>query len=293
MTEALHTKTEILTEIAPKNLNSKKAHILKSLFHFLVYSVHSTLFKIYKKWSVSLGIMEFNGACSRKTYEKWYVRPQDPTNSWGFTDEAAKCVQEKVVTEERFRDTRNDENRSWNLGQSPAEYSVADQSNLSRFLNEILITEAKFPDSDEAKEISEDMENMVAMMCLSLQEKSAFFQGCFANIVGSIAEKLKTGKPDEFDYNIILPNVAGSTVFLHDLHFLAGEINRNFFPDLGCCGFDGTSDIYFEIQDLNIFEGIVSQDEMDALYLREFANYSNIRPRFTEVEDGEIMQLLI
>ena len=34
MTEALHTKTEILTEIAPKNLNSKKAHILKSLFSF-------------------------------------------------------------------------------------------------------------------------------------------------------------------------------------------------------------------------------------------------------------------
>ena len=103
MTEALHTKTEILTEIAPKNLNSKKAHILKSLFHFLVYSFHSTLFKIYKKWSVSLGIMEFNGACSRKTYEKWYVRPQDPTNSWGFTDEAAKCVQEKVVTPEMMR----------------------------------------------------------------------------------------------------------------------------------------------------------------------------------------------
>ena len=156
-----------------------------------------------------------------------------------------------------------------------------------------MISEAKFPDSAEAKEIFEEMGQMVAMMCLSLQKKLDFFQGCTTERVGSTAGKLKTGKPDEFDYNIILPNVAGSTVFLHDLHFLAGEINRNFFPDLGCCGFDGTSDIYFEIQDLNIFEGIVSQDEMDALYLREFANYSNIRPRFTEVEDGEIMQLLI
>ena len=236
--------------------------------------------------------MAFNGGSSKKTYDKWYIRPQDPAKNWGFTDEAAKYVQGKM-SKKGFQDNRNDDNKILNMLKSPAKYSFADQSNVNQFLNEVLVTKARFPDSAEAKEIFEDMDNMVAMMCLSLRGKSAFFQGCTAKRVGSTAEKLKTGKPDEFDYNIILPNVAGSTVFLHDLHFLAGEINRNFFLDLGCCGFDGTSDIYFEIQDLNIFEGIVSQDEMDALYLREFANYSNIRPRFTEVEDGEIMQLLI
>ena len=222
---------------------------------------------------MSLQKMEFNGDCSKKTYEKWYIRPKDPAKRWGFTDEAAKCIQEKVVTEERFQDTRNDERRNLNLLKSPSEYTVADQSNLDRFLNQFLLTEAKFPDSAESKKIFEEMDNMVAMMCLILQEKSEFFQGCTARRVGSTAEKLKTGKPDEFDYNIILPNVAGSIVFLQDIYSLGGDINRTFFPKLGCNVSDMTSNIYFEIQDMKIFEGIVSQDEMDALHYRDLQNF--------------------
>ena len=237
--------------------------------------------------------MEFNSDCSKKTYEKWYIRPQDPAKNWGFTDEAAKCVQEKVVTEERFQDTRNDERRHLDFIKSPAEYSVSDQSNLNQFLNEILISEAKFPDSAEAKKIFEEIDNMVAMMCLRLQEKSGFFQGCTAKRVGSTAEKLKTGKPDEFDYNIILPNVAGSIAFLQDMRnaSLDGEINRAFFPKLEDYGCDDTSNIYFEFQDLKIFEGIVSQDEMNALRFRQLKN--SHRKLKKEWQKGEIMQSLI
>ena len=118
--------------------------------------------------------MEFNGFCSKKPHEKWYIRPPDPAMRWEFTDEAAKCVQEKVVTEERFQDTRDDERTNLNLLKSPGEYSVAGKSNLNQFLNEILISEAKFPDSAEAKEIFEEMDQIVAMMCLSLQKNRIF-----------------------------------------------------------------------------------------------------------------------
>lgn len=241
---------------------------------------------------MSLQKMEFNGDCSKKTYEKWYIRPKDPAKRWGFTDEAAKCIQEKVVTEERFQDTRNDERRNLNLLKSPSEYTVADQSNLDRFLNQNLLTEAKFPDSAESKKIFEEMDNMVAMMCLILQEKSRFFQGCTAKRVGSTAEKLKIGKPDEFNYNIILPNVADSIVFLQDLHnnSMNGKINRIFFPELECYDCDETSDIYFEIQDMKIFEGIVSQDEMDALHYRELQKFAATGLKFQEeFPEGEIM----
>ena len=118
--------------------------------------------------------MEFNGFCSKKTHEKWYIRPPDPAKRWEITDEAAKCVQEKVVTEERFQDTRDDERTNLNLLKSPGECSVAGKSNLNQFLNEILISEAKFPDSAEAKEIFEEMDQIVAMMCLSLQKNRIF-----------------------------------------------------------------------------------------------------------------------
>ena len=245
---------------------------------------------------MSLRTMEFNGGCSKKTYEKWYIRPQDPAKRWGFTDEAAKCIQEKVVTKEKFEDTRNDERRHLNLLKSPAEYSVTDLSNLNRFLNEILISEAKFPDSAEAKQIFEEMDNMVAMMCQSLQEKLSFFQGCTAKRVGSTAEKLKTGKPDEFDYNIILPNVAGSVAFLQDMcnNSLNGEVNKTFFRKLENIDCDRISNIYFEFQDMKIFEGIVSQDEINALYFREIQNVVNFEHRLHEVwQEGEIMQSLI
>ena len=200
------------------------------------------------------------------------------------------------MTKEKFEDTRNDERRHLNLLKSPAEYSVTDLSNLNRFLNEILISEAKFPDSAEAKQIFEEMDNMVAMMCQSLQEKLSFFQGCTAKRVGSTAEKLKTGKPDEFDYNIILPNVAGSVAFLQDMcnNSLNGEVNKTFFRKLENIDCDRISNIYFEFQDMKIFEGIVSQDEMDALYFREIQNVVNFDHRLHEVwQEGEIMQSLI
>ena len=143
---------------------------------FLVHRVHSILVKIRKrkKQSISLPTMEFNGFCSKKTHEKWYIRPPDPAKRWEFTDEAAKCVQEKVVTEERFQDTRDDERTNLNLLKSPGECSVAGKSNLNQFLNEILMSEAKFPDSAEAKEIFEEMDQIVAMMCLSLQKNRIF-----------------------------------------------------------------------------------------------------------------------
>ena len=253
--------------------------------------------------------MAFNGGSSKKTYDKWYIRPQDPAKNWGFTDEAAKYVQGKM-SKKGFQDNRNDDNKILNMLKSPAKYSFADQSNVNQFLNEVLVTKARFPDSAEAKEIFEDLDNMVAMMCLSLRGKSAFFQGCTAKRVGSTAEKLKTGKPDEFDYNIILPNVAGNIAFMQDFFTLSGEIHATFFPNLSNYDeYAGSSDIYFEITDLKILEGIVSQDELDALYSRKLDEHyrhlagrklysqrlaehcGNIRSKFPEkVQEGKVIQ---
>ena len=57
---------------------------------------------------------------------------------------------------------------------------------------------------------------------------------------------------------------------------------------------DGTSDMYFEIQDIKFFEDIVSQDEMDTLHSRELQNLADLRLTFEEeVQEGKIMQSLI
>ena len=57
---------------------------------------------------------------------------------------------------------------------------------------------------------------------------------------------------------------------------------------------DGTSDMYFEIQDIKFFEDIVSQDEMDTLHSGELQNLADLRLTFEEeVQEGKIMQSLI
>ena len=57
---------------------------------------------------------------------------------------------------------------------------------------------------------------------------------------------------------------------------LDGEINRKFFPNLMANDCDGTSDMYFEIQDIKFFEDIVSQDEMDTLHSGELQNLADL-----------------
>lgn len=57
---------------------------------------------------------------------------------------------------------------------------------------------------------------------------------------------------------------------------------------------DGTSDMYFEIQDIKFFEDIVSQDEMDTLHSRELQNLADLCLTFEEeVQEGKIMPSLI
>lgn len=75
---------------------------------------------------------------------------------------------------------------------------------------------------------------------------------------------------------------------------LDGEINSTFFPNLMANDCHGTSDIYFEIQNMKIFECIVSQDQMDTLHSRELQNLADLCLTFEEeVQEGKIMQSLI
>ena len=220
----------------------------------------------------------------QEIYSKWYHKPNNPAKPWGFTVEAAECIHKNVASEVEFQNlitTNEKENCNWPIFESPVEHSLTEEANLSRFLQEILEGDAKYPDSIEARQIFEELDEMVAKMCSSLNSKYKFFHGCYAKRVGSSAECLKTGQPDEFDYNILLPNVAGFTLFQHNWHnsSLNSKINETFFPSLydrvSTASGVTTDEIYFEIEDLNIFEGIVSQSEMQALLIKEIGRLTN------------------
>ena len=97
---------------------------------------------------------------------------------------------------------------------------------------------------------------------------------------------------------------------MQDFFTLSGEIHATFFPNLSNYDeYAGSSDIYFEITDLKILEGIVSQDELDALYSRKLDEHyrhlagrklysqrlaehcGNIRSKFPEkVQEGKVIQ---
>ena len=73
------------------------------------------------------------------------------------------------------------------------------------------------------------------------------------------------------------------------------KVNHFILPNLDDCdGYAGSSNIYFEIIDLKILEGIVSQDELDALVSRKLDEHCRTtRSKLPEkVQEGKIIQQL-
>ena len=116
-----------------------------------------------------------------------------------------------------------------------------EQSNLDEleiFLMELGDSEATFCSSKEAEDIRYDVESIVSHICNNLKTYR-MFHDCTLLKTGSTYEGLKIGKPDEFDYMIVLPALADDRVlqFSQDKYFqwhLAHYkvLNKEFFSDL-------------------------------------------------------------
>ena len=116
-----------------------------------------------------------------------------------------------------------------------------EQSNLEElevFLMELSDSEATFCSSKEAENIRNDVESIISHICNNLKTYR-MFHNCTLLKTGSTYEGLKIGKPDEFDFMIVLPALADDRVlqFSQDKYFqwhLAHYkvLNREFFSDL-------------------------------------------------------------
>lgn len=116
-----------------------------------------------------------------------------------------------------------------------------EQSNLDElevFLMELSDSEATFCSSKEAEDIAHDVESIISHICNNLKTYR-MFHNCTLLKTGSTYEGLKIGKPDEFDFMIVLPALADDRVLQfsqskyfewHLAHYKV--LDREFFSDL-------------------------------------------------------------
>lgn len=109
---------------------------------------------------------------------------------------------------------------------------------LEVFLMELSDSEAAFCSSEEAEEIRHDVESIISHICNNLKTYR-MFHNCALLKTGSTYEGLKIGKPDEFDFMIVLPALADDRVLQFSQHKYFGwhlahfkVLNREFFSDL-------------------------------------------------------------
>ena len=109
---------------------------------------------------------------------------------------------------------------------------------LEVFLMELSESEASLCKSLEAEEIKHDVEKIVSRVCNNLKAYR-MFRDCTLLKTGSTYEGVKIGKPDEFDFMIVLPALADDGI----MQFSQNEylqwhlayykiMNKDFFSDL-------------------------------------------------------------
>ena len=108
---------------------------------------------------------------------------------------------------------------------------------LEVFLIELSESEASLCKSLEAEKIKHDVEKIVSHVCNNLKAYR-MFRDCTLLKTGSTYERVKIGKPDEFDFMIVLPALADDGImqfsqnkYLH-WHLVYYKImNKGFFSD--------------------------------------------------------------
>ena len=160
-----------------------------------------------------------------------------------------KCLGGKLpeVLEERY-DKGNDSGPTSTLKQSQ-ETQLGNQTlhpenrqssldELEVFLTELSNSEASLCSSEEAEEIRHDVETMIWHVCNNLKSYR-MFHNCTLLKTGSTYEGVKIGKPDEFDFMIVLPALAEDSILQfsqnkylswHLAHYKV--LNKEFFSDL-------------------------------------------------------------
>ena len=151
------------------------------------------------------------------------------------------------VLDDRF-DKRNDsgptstdkqrqETQSGNQTLNP-ENRQSSLDELEVFLTELSDSEASSCSSEEAEEIRHDVETMIWHVCDNLKSYR-MFRNCTLLKTGSTYEGVKIGKPDEFDFMIVLPALAEDKILQfsqnkhlswHLAHYKV--LNKEFFSDL-------------------------------------------------------------
>ena len=183
-------------------------------------------------------------------YFKWFKRPKQPWLPWKFTEES---IEEIIKTHKHmenftidslhgYMNENNDINETWSLPKG---------LRFKSFLRDISQNEASYPDSQESKIISKELDDVVKEMEKILRGKAKIFQDCSLIKVGSSAEGLKTGDPDEFDYNAILPGLSHYIKLeqLANEEAISVAINNIFFPELFSTN-ESVQTIYY-VMDIN------------------------------------------
>ena len=79
--------------------------------------------------------------------------------------------------------SNENEKCGWPTFKSPEEHSVTKESHLNKFLQGILNSHAKYPDSVEARQNFQELDKMVVNICSTLHDKYVLFHGCTAKRV--------------------------------------------------------------------------------------------------------------
>lgn len=123
---------------------------------------------------------------------------------------------------------------------------------LEVFLTELSNSEASLCSSEEAEEIRHGVETMIWHVCDNLKS-FRMFRNCTLLKTGSTYEGVKIGKPDEFDFMIVLPALAVDNVLQfsqnkylmwHLAHYKV--LNKEFFSDLFIEDAEGDDEVAVE-----------------------------------------------
>lgn len=175
-----------------------------------------------KKWGNNTPIDEGDSESFLEVSEDKDLRPK--------SQELGKQLDKRPDLEPMWNQRRNQSSR--------LESETRPEDELEVLLKELSDSEAAFFSLEEAEEIRHDVESMMALVCDNLKTYR-MFRNCTILKTGSTYEGVKIGKPDEFDFMIVLPALADDRVlqFSQDKYFqwhLAQYevLDKEFFGDL-------------------------------------------------------------
>ena len=166
--------------------------------------------KFYQVFGIYIQTSPIHDKKHDEEFFRWYQRPKQPWLNWKLTKESIEEIRKNQGHMEGFTMKNVDAylNEKVQNNENTATWSAPKSQNFKSFLQGISRKEARYPDSKESQLISKTLDEVIMEVEKVLNGKAKIFDNCSLIRVGSSAEGLKTGYPDEFDYNIILPGLS-------------------------------------------------------------------------------------